>query len=500
MQRVGVFGALAVGAVSLLPIERSAALAADITAGSRVEAARRSSSFYYTWTRSSAGDVVAMDDHASVGGSWINYGKPGGVAAGAKGMAVTSYQSSGSTFTQFVFHIGTNGSLYEGVKFGTGSISWTQWLPPAGKTLTGHIAAGNVVSNGTRYVAVLATTTDGLLYRWIHDVSGGFAPTWSNVGGSWKTDTPLAATTSPSEQTLSFFGSKSDGAGGWQLGMVRLANGTWTSSNQGGPGFSVCDSLAVSQGQLSSTLYRLYVVCTATSTSSTIGYAYGTSETDSTLSWLTETLPSSVSTVRGNLVAAVLRPDGSNNAIDFFVLSSDNHIRRRTRSSAALESTVDLGTIEEASFGYGGAGSWATWPGASSVGPQDDGRDQFMPEVSITKKTFTWEAPIASEGEVYVFWYDRNADPNNVLYRVRASKSVNGGASWYSSRTVNGVDSNPIDLPRHCRNPTGWRFIGDYSATRASKLHTHFLYVTVPGGSIGTNAMATFRSLGSWRE
>lgn len=138
-----------------------------------------------------------------------------------------------------------------------------------------------------------------------------------------------------------------------------------------------------------------------------------------------------------------------------------------------------------------------TWSPIVGVGPQNDGRDQFMPEVSVTSPTFTWIGSVSDDGEVYVSWYDRYLDPSNRTYRVRASRSLDAGSSWSSPRPLDSTDSDPENLPLHCKHP-GLRFIGDYAAVRASTLHTHALYVTTPGQSTGTDIGATLRSLGSW--
>jgi hypothetical protein len=118
-----------------------------------------------------------------------------------------------------------------------------------------------------------------------------------------------------------------------------------------------------------------------------------------------------------------------------------------------------------------------------------------MPEVSVTGKTFSWEASVSSLGEAYVHFYDRYADPANRTYRVRASKTINGGTTWYTPILVDGTDYDPADLPIHCR---GWAFIGDYSISRASSHHTHGLYVAPASAS--TSIKASFRSLGNWWE
>jgi hypothetical protein len=139
-----------------------------------------------------------------------------------------------------------------------------------------------------------------------------------------------------------------------------------------------------------------------------------------------------------------------------------------------------------------------TFSPAVGVGPQLDGHDQFMPSVSVTNPTYTWQSSISAYGEAYVVFYDRYFDPNNRLYRVNALKTVNWGLEWFGGY-IDTTDSDPEYLPHHCFDSTE-RFIGDYAAVRASSLHTHGLYVAVPGASISTSIKEKFFSLGSWNN
>jgi hypothetical protein len=77
--------------------------------------------------------------------------------------------------------------------------------------------------------------------------------------------------------------------------------------------------------------------------------------------------------------------------------------------------------------------------------------------------------------------------------------SLDAGSSWYSPRTLDAIDSDPEDLPLHCKHPNE-RFIGDFSAVRNGALHTHALYVTTPGPNTDTDVGASFRSIGSWYD
>jgi len=831
---------------------------------SRIAVVNRSNDLRWVWARNTQGEILAMDYNSNPGSGWINFGKPNGVSVNINGVAGTSWDT-GAGWSQHVFFVGSDGNFYEGVKVGAGPVTWTGYPFVSGQTLTGHLAAGQVVADpfGTRMIAVVGTTTSGLLYRFTRNI-GGSSASWVNSSGgrTWATDLPLASSVHPSQLgSLSFYGSMIVSGTNTELGMVHFDSfGEWNVGARGSPGFPVCGSIAAAEAWITPSTFRRYVICTrADANSATIAYAYGTSDGDTTFDWITETLPATVSTTRGNIVGATAQDvGGGNTSIDHYVIATNNHLYRQTRNANGLASPVDLGQIAEADWGYGGMsatdtiynysrvfylgrldsavgsdaiylyertsssatgteqyqnygagdslrpvvsggayaegmiaeyagtatvalierpgnggpngtnfprvhafrsdndthtmlagellanvvggrtynyvvdptvavtrarrsyilqlgverstcygtnaatgaavylkrideggsayttipmfdvqldvprtstpidhpflsiehggfltpdrlhmawwnlfdeqdsriiytylddgdttagvphnltgssgvvgpprvvanslgdvyvytsketaikvcklnsslnacdGGWQTavndfaptdtkvnaggtlkemrtitgyslaaspsvsgvvhlcyqkeeaasstlcpgrkckdiwctrgafsggtfnWSAAAAVSLQNDEHDQFMPEVSMTAKSFTYQTSIASEGEVYVFWYDRRADSQNHLYRVRVSRSLNGGTTWASSRELTG-DADPLNLPLHCLNGSGnLYFIGDYSASRASLLHTHGLFVTTPGGLRTTDATAAFRSLGSW--
>lgn len=856
--------------VLLLLATASEAGAVALKGSSRIEAVNRSGDLRWVWARNTSGEILAMDSNNNVGAGWINFGKPNGVSVNINGVAGTSWDT-GAGWSQHVFYVGSDGNFYEGVKIGAGPVTWTGYTFVSGQTLTGHLAAGQVIADtsGTRMIAVVGTTTSGLLYRFTRNI-GGTSASWTNSSGgrTWATDLPLASSVHPSQLgSLSFYGSMVSGTS-TELGMVHYdSGGGWSVGARGNPGFPVCGSIAASEAQITSTTFRRYVVCTrADANSATIAFAYGTSDTDTVFDWITQTLPASVSTTRGNVVASTAQDVGGGlTSIDQYVMATDNHLYRQTRDSTGLNSPIDLGHIAEADWGFGGMsatssidtysrvfylaridssvgsdayylyertgnnviltfhehqnygagnslrpvvssgpyaegmigeyggtvsaamihrpgnsgpngtdfprvhafrsdndthtmasaeilgnqvggrtynyvvdptvavtqnrrtyvlqlgverstcygtnaatgaavylkrideggttytttpitsvqlgtpqtptpidhpamdiehgsgsspdrlhmawwqtippqqiqyaflddglapssivnltgaapnnvlgpprvaandlgdvyvythvstsqnpplwaikvcklnsqlaacdGGWSTvatdfaatdtrvnaggqaqeirtttgyslaasqrtagvvhlcyqaeeandnpacpgrrckdircrrgaftggtfnWSAQEPVGPQNDGRDQFNPEVSLTYKTFTYQTSIATEGEVYVFWYDRNSDSQNRYYRIRVARSLNGGSS-YTTRWLVSTDSDPADLPLHCSNANGnLFFIGDYSASKASILHTHALFVTTPGPVRTTDTSAAFRSLGSW--
>jgi hypothetical protein len=75
--------------------------------------------------------------------------------------------------------------------------------------------------------------------------------------------------------------------------------------------------------------------------------------------------------------------------------------------------------------------------------------DQFQPTVAVNKA-----------GEIYVQWFDRRDDPENLLVHTYAARSIDGGETWSELR-VTDLASNPtVGLPRS----GGDGFYGDYQA------------------------------------
>jgi len=134
-----------------------------------------------------------------------------------------------------------------------------------------------------------------------------------------------------------------------------------------------------------------------------------------------------------------------------------------------------------------------------ALGGINDDRDQFAPEVMVTREGGTYTA---NEEVVAVTWYDRSDDPNNLLYKVKKSVSTDKGVTFQVARSqfVPFASSDPDLLPRHCRAPDV-RFIGDYSGAEGDPIHGHSLSVIVPSQmTIGTTVMSNFVSLGDWEE
>jgi hypothetical protein len=146
-------------------------------------------------------------------------------------------------------------------------------------------------------------------------------------------------------------------------------------------------------------------------------------------------------------------------------------------------------------------GLWNTWntnPVLLSGGTRNDDKDQFAPEVVLSRED---AAHVSGRETAIVMFYDRTDDPANYLYKVKKTISTNRMASAYPPRVMfGGTSSDPEYLPRHCFD-TNVRFIGDYAGSRGHVLHAHTLSVVVPTpGTITTQVFSNFNALGNWEH
>lgn len=91
----------------------------------------------------------------------------------------------------------------------------------------------------------------------------------------------------------------------------------------------------------------------------------------------------------------------------------------------------------------------ATWTEAVRVhdDPVDSGFDQFMPAVSV-----------GPDGTVDVVWYDRRDDPQNHLFDLYYTYSIDGGRTWSHDLRVSEVSSDE----QFSLHQNGMVFLGDY--------------------------------------
>lgn len=319
---------------------------ADIPNGRQISATRlgtRNNNQWRIWAIEQGGGVATVQQDSSPW-TWTQRGNGGSTAS--RGITAV-WWVDGTGHHERAYYVGASGSLFEYAIVDGASPTWTEIVPPSGETLTGYVAGLTGIWDGGpyRYTVVAATTTDGDFYIAIRNVTTDGSWIWSRKATAYHTSLPLATSKNPAEDIWSFLGSKSDDT----LGMVRWDPATgWDAYDQGSPGVGVCRSIAAAQAQLSSSTYRLYVFCTATDTNEDrVRIAYGTSETDTSLSWFSLTLPDSQPVDRsGNSLAATSRPDNDDEteyAIDGYCLGEgDDHLYRLKRTTSGW-SVQDLG-------------------------------------------------------------------------------------------------------------------------------------------------------------
>lgn len=141
-------------------------------------------------------------------------------------------------------------------------------------------------------------------------------------------------------------------------------------------------------------------------------------------------------------------------------------------------------------------GLW-TWDESpiSVTGTTNDDKDQFAPEVLVTREAVGYAA---GQETAVVTFYDRADDSSNYYYKVKRAVSIDKLASFYPARSLfGGVASDPDDLPRHCQDSNA-RFIGDYAGSEGEQLHGFSLSVFV--GGTGSVILTDFNALGSWAK
>lgn len=138
------------------------------------------------------------------------------------------------------------------------------------------------------------------------------------------------------------------------------------------------------------------------------------------------------------------------------------------------------------------------WSSLVFPGPQNDDESQLLPDVSVTEPTYA-RTSVASEGVIYVSWYDLEGGAAPDSYRARMAYSTDAGGTFTTPVTVSSYNSDPYSLPHRCQDMRDDSlFLGDYSIVQAAPLHTHGFYVQAHSGAIHTHVGQTFQSLGSW--
>jgi hypothetical protein len=101
--------------------------------------------------------------------------------------------------------------------------------------------------------------------------------------------------------------------------------------------------------------------------------------------------------------------------------------------------------------------------------------DQWLPSVSCDNVT----------GKVYVCWYDSRMDPGaNILTRLYASVSTNGGTSFTANENVSDVTFNPNNMV--VGQPGGENYIGDYIGNSAIRNTSYNVWMDARNNNLGS--------------
>lgn len=116
-----------------------------------------------------------------------------------------------------------------------------------------------------------------------------------------------------------------------------------------------------------------------------------------------------------------------------------------------------------------------TWSSPLRVNDDVTTTDQWLPSVSVDNVT----------GKVYVCWYDSRVDPGaNLLTRLYAAVSTNGGVSFAANQNVSDVSFNPNNMA--VGQPGGENYIGDYLGNSAIRNTSYNVWMDGRSNNLGS--------------
>ncbi len=116
-----------------------------------------------------------------------------------------------------------------------------------------------------------------------------------------------------------------------------------------------------------------------------------------------------------------------------------------------------------------------TWTSPLRVNDDATITDQYLPSVSVDNTT----------GKVFVCWYDSRIDvASNILTRLYASVSTNGGVSFTTNENVSDVSHNPNSMA--VGQPGGENYIGDYIGNSAFKNTSYNVWMDGRNNNLGS--------------
>ncbi|HMQ68107.1 MAG TPA: T9SS type A sorting domain-containing protein [Ignavibacteria bacterium] len=133
--------------------------------------------------------------------------------------------------------------------------------------------------------------------------------------------------------------------------------------------------------------------------------------------------------------------------------------------------TADLADINFVrSTDYG-----VTWSQPIRVNDDNTTTDQWMPAISVDNKT----------GKIFISWFDSREDPtNNLLTKIYASVSTNGGQSFTANAPVSNALFNPNNMA--VGQPGDANYIGDYHGISAIGNTSYVVWMDGRNNNLGS--------------
>ena len=117
----------------------------------------------------------------------------------------------------------------------------------------------------------------------------------------------------------------------------------------------------------------------------------------------------------------------------------------------------------------------ANWTTPLRVNDDNTITDQWLPSVSVDNVT----------GKVYVCWYDSRIDvASNILTRLYAAVSTNGGVSFTANENVSDVSFNPNTMA--VGQPGGENYIGDYLGNSSIRNTSYNVWMDGRNNNLGS--------------
>lgn len=129
---------------------------------------------------------------------------------------------------------------------------------------------------------------------------------------------------------------------------------------------------------------------------------------------------------------------------------------------------ADINLVRSTDYG-------ATWSAPVRVNDDATTTDQWLPAISVDSKT----------GKVFISWFDSREDPtNNLLTKIYATVSTDGGQTFTSNKPVSNASFNPNSMA--VGQPGGENYIGDYHGNSAIGNTSYVVWMDGRNNNLGS--------------